>query len=203
MNKIARVINLILAASLAVSLVGCDRLGAGSDNGPPPLAGARMGGAFALMDQDGRAVTDQSYPGSYRLIYFGYTFCPDVCPVDVQVLGQGVADFEKADPARGAKVQPIFITVDPKRDTPTVVKAFVANFHPRMVGLTGTEAQIDVAAKNYAAVFERHAPNEQGAYLVDHSRTAILYDPKGAPIAIIPQDQGPKAVANELARWVR
>jgi protein SCO1/2 len=162
-----------------------------------------MGGAFALVDQDEQPVTDRSFPDKYRLVYFGYTYCPDVCPVDVAAIGSGLTQFERTNRVLGAKVQPLFITVDPKRDTPAVLKAFVANFHPRMVGLTGTEAQISDVARRYAVIFERQKPNETGAYLVDHSRTAVLYDPDGHPIALIPQDQGPKAVAAELARWVK
>jgi protein SCO1/2 len=162
-----------------------------------------MGGAFSLIDQDGRRVTDRDYAGKYRLVYFGFTYCPDVCPTDMQALGRGVALFEKAAPAAAAKLQPIFISVDPARDTPPVVKQFVANFHPRFVGLTGSEAEVAAAAKAYAAVFQKQPANASGAYLVDHSRTATLYGPDGAPIALISQDEGPDAVAQELARWVK
>ena len=109
----------ILAAAFAMTaLSACGSAPAG----PPPLEGAKMGGAFRLTNQDGKIVTDADFAGKYRLVYFGYTFCPDVCPVDVQIMGQGLSAFEKMDPVRGAKVVPIFITVDPVRDTPAVVK---------------------------------------------------------------------------------
>ena len=196
MNKIATTFLL----SVLFILSACQMM---QKDETPPLAGAKMGGAFSLVDQDGRPVTDQSYAGKYRLIYFGYTYCPDVCPVDTAALGKGLSQFEKSDPARGAKVQPIFITVDPVRDTPPILKSFVANFHPRMAGLTGTEVQIAAAAQSYAVVFERGKPNDQGAYLVDHSRTSVLYGPDGQPIALVPQDEGPDGVAGELARWVK
>jgi len=196
MNKIIPA----LSITLLLAFAACQP--AAKDT-PPPLAGATMGGAFALVDQDEQPVTDRSFPDKYRLVYFGYTYCPDVCPVDVAAIGSGLTQFERTNRVLGAKVQPLFITVDPKRDTPAVLKAFVANFHPRMVGLTGTEAQISDIARRYAVIFERQKPNETGAYLVDHSRTAVLYDPDGHPIALIPQDQGPKAVAAELARWVK
>lgn len=162
-----------------------------------------MGGPFRLINQDGKTVTDADFAGKYRLIYFGYTFCPDVCPVDVQMMGRGLTAFEKADPARGAKVVPIFITVDPARDTPPVVKEFVSNFHPRMVGLTGSEKDIDAVAQRYGIAYLRQTPNGQGAYLVDHARMAVLYGPKGEPIAIMPQNATPQAFADELARWVK
>ncbi len=199
MNKI--IFNFCISAALI--LAGCNAPPKQPDPATAPLAGAKMGGAFTLTDQNGKSVSDSQFKGKYRMIYFGYSFCPDVCPVDVQVLSQGLAEFEKMDPVRGAKVQPIFVTIDPVRDTLAVLKSFVANFHPRLVGLTGTQAQIDAVAKSYAVIFEYQNPNATGAYLVDHSRTAVLYGPEGQPLSLLPQDQDAKAVAGELARWVR
>ena len=148
-------------------------------------------------------MTDADYRGRFMLVYFGYTFCPDVCPVDVQIIGQGLSAFEKTDPERGAKVVPIFVSVDPARDTPAVVKEFVSNFHPRMVGLTGSVADIDEMAQRFGVAFMRQKPNAQGAYLVDHARMVVLYGPKGEPIAIMPQNAKPQQFADELARWVK
>ena len=189
------------AAALIFSLTACG--GSAPDAGPPPLKGARMGGAFSLINQDGKTTTDKDFAGKYRLIYFGYTFCPDICPVDAQLMGQALTLFEKEDRARAAKLVPIFISVDPARDTPTVVKQFVSNFHPRMVGLTGSVAQIDEMAQRYGVAFMREKPNAQGAYLVNHARMIVLYGPQGEPIAIMPQGDDPKAIVAELSRWVR
>ncbi len=169
----------------------------------PPLQGAKMGGAFSLINQDGKAVHESDFANAYRLIYFGYTFCPDVCPVDVQKLMQGFAALEKSDPQKARHIQPIFISVDPKRDTPAALKQFVAAFHPRLMGLTGSVQEIDRVAATYGIYFERGKPTASGAYLVNHSTNAVLYGPKGEPLAIIPQDRGPEAVAAELARWVK
>jgi protein SCO1/2 len=187
-----------------LTLAGALLLGACSSqpSSTPPLEGARIGGPFTLTDQDGRKVSDRSLAGKYRLIYFGYTFCPDVCPVDMQVLGQGLRTFETDDPARAARVQPIFITVDPERDTPAVLKQFVGNFHPRFIGLTGTRAEIDAVAKRFTIYSARQGKPGARDYLVDHSRMALLFGPKGEPIAIVPHDQGASAVAAELERWV-
>src|SRR3546814_1174164 len=102
----------------------------------PPLAGATIGGPFSLVDQDGRPVTQDALKGRYALVYFGYTYCPDVCPVDLARLMQGLRAFEAKDAARAARVQPVFITIDPARDTVPVVKQFVNAFHPRLMGLT-------------------------------------------------------------------
>ncbi|PTS84728.1 SCO family protein, partial [Sphingomonas sp. HMWF008] len=147
--------------------------------------------------------TDRDFAGRYRIVYFGYTFCPDVCPTDVQTIGAGLRAFEAQDSARAAKVVPIFVTVDPKRDTPAVLKAFVSAFHPRMVGLTGTPQAIAATAKAYGIYAEAEKPNAEGGYLVAHSRFAYLMDPAGKPVALLPQDKTPKDVAAELDRWVR
>lgn len=196
MNK-----NILISLMIAVTaLAGCNS----SDvKQAPPLAGARMGGPFTLTNQDGKQVSDTDFAGKYRLIYFGYSFCPDVCPVDVQKLMQGYAAFEKADPRAAEKLQPIFITVDPQRDTVPVIKQFVSAFHPKLVGLTGSEAQIAEVAKRYAAVYQKAEGSSKDAYLVDHSRTAVLYAPDNSPVALIPQDGTPKAIADELKRWVQ
>ncbi len=189
----------ILALSLALG--GCG--GASAPTEPPPLAGARIGGPFTLTDEDGKPRQDADFAGSYRIVYFGYTFCPDVCPVDVQAIGAGLKAFEAKDAARGAKVVPIFVTVDPARDTVPVVKQFVANFHPRMVGLTGSEADIAAVAKAYAVPVMKREPGAGGGYLVDHGRAAYLMDPEGKPLALVRADEGAAAVEADLGRWVR
>jgi protein SCO1 len=198
MNESARRSAALLIALLAaLAPIGCSR------PPPPPLQGATMGGPFTLTDQNGRRVSDRDFAGKYRLVYFGYTFCPDVCPVDMQVIGAGLRRFEADEPARAARVQPIFVTVDPARDTPPVLRQFVAAFHPRMIGLTGSEAEIAAVAREYRVFYERGEAGAGGGYMVKHSRMVVLYGPEGQPVAMIPHDQGPDGVAAELARWVR
>jgi protein SCO1 len=196
MNKIKHV---LLLAALGL-VPACGPSGA---DAPPPLAGAKMGGAFSLVNQDGQRVSDQNFKGKYRLVYFGYTFCPDVCPTDVQTLMRGFSLLETQDKAVAAKIQPLFITVDPERDTPVRLKEFVSAFHPRLIGLTGTSAEIATVAKRYAVVYQRESGGAKDNYMVDHSRTTILYGPEGTPLAIIAQDGMPADIANELRRWVR
>lgn len=198
MNK-KHTLSLSFAALLLVA--GCG--GGAADPATAPLAGAKMGGAFNLTDQNGKAVTDQAFKGRYRIVYFGYTFCPDVCPVDMQVISQGLTAFEKADKARAARVVPIFISVDPKRDTPAALKSFASNFHPRLVGLTGSEAEVARVAKEHGIYFERGEANAEGGYLVNHSNFPVLYDPDGKPLEPVPIDKGAQAVVDVLSRWVR
>jgi len=169
----------------------------------PPLEGARIGGAFTLTDQNGQTVTERNFDGKYRIMYFGYTFCPDVCPTDVQAIGAAVKKLEASDPALAAKIVPVFVTVDPTRDTPAVLKQFVSAFHPRMVGLTGTDDQIARIKTEYAVYSSKGDASPGGGYLVNHSRQAYLMDPDGKPLALLPQEQGPDAVVTEIKRWAR
>lgn len=186
------------ALSLGGTLAACQQSAAEA----PPLEGAQIGGAFSLSDKDGKAVTWDSFKGKWRIVYFGYTFCPDACPMDVQAMMRGFAQFEKAEPARAAKVQPIFITIDPERDDREIVGQWTAAFGPRLYGLTGTPAQVKQAADAFAVYYKKGEPTP-GGYLMDHSRIAYLMDPDGKPIAMLPVDKGPQAVAAELAKWVK
>ena len=193
-------LNLILAVAV-VALAGC---GGQPTNEAPPLQGAKMGGAFALTSEAGKPIKDSDFTGQYRLVYFGYTFCPDVCPVDMQRLMQGFRALEAKDKAVADKIQPLFITVDPKRDTPAALTEFTNAFHPRLTGITGTEAQIDDVLSRYGSYAEREKPEGKGGgYLVNHSNNAVLYGPKGEPLAIIAHEGEPAEIAGELARWVK
>jgi protein SCO1/2 len=182
----------------ALMLAGCS---AGSEEAP--LKGAAIGGPFTLTDQNGRAATEKDFAGRYRIMYFGFTHCPDVCPTDLAVIGQALRRFEKQDPARAAKVVPIFVSVDPERDSPAVLKEYVSAFHPRLTGLTGTPAQIADVARRYGAYYGKEDAGQGGGYNVNHSRMAELIGPKGEPIALLPYDKGAEALAAELDRWVR
>ena len=187
---------------LTLALAACS-----SEPVAPPLEGAKIGGPFTLVDKSGKDVRWSDFDGRYRIVYFGFTFCPDACPMDVQAMMAGFREFEKSAPARAAKVQPIFISIDPERDTPDAVGEFAAAFHPRLMGLTGTPEQVAVAAKAFAAYYAR-GEETAGGYLMDHSRAAYLMGPKGEPIALLPVDKAPPrdaaaGVAEVLQQWVR
>jgi protein SCO1/2 len=168
------------------------------------LAGASLGGAFTLIDQNGRTVREADFAGRWRLMYFGYGFCPDVCPTDLALLGRGLKAFEAADPDRAAKVAPIFITIDPARDTPAVLKPFVAAFHPRLVGLTGTPQQIAAVTKAYGVYAKRADTSDPDYYLMDHSAMVYLFGPDGRAIAFLPhQGLSAEAVTQLLVSHVR
>ncbi|AQR74654.1 SCO family protein [Sphingomonas sp. LM7] len=188
-----------LALTLALPLAACG----GGTRSEPPLAGARIGGPFTLTNQDGQTVRDTDFAGKYRIVYFGYTYCPDVCPTDMAKIGQAMKQLDKEAPRAAAKVVPIFITVDPERDTPAAIKQFVANFHPRVVGLTGSPAAIAAVAKSYAVYFKKQPPGPGGGYMVDHLAVAFLMGPNGEPIASLPIDKDGPAIAEQVKHWVQ
>ncbi len=192
--------NKATAALLALALAGCHRAPAAQE---PPLAGAAIGGPFALTDQDGRPFSSRQLAGRFSVIYFGYTYCPDACPTAMQVLAKGLSELATRDPAKAAKVRTIFISVDPARDTPPVLKQFVRAFSPTLVGLTGPPDAIARTAREYA-VFHAKQPPADGAagYLVQHQTTPILFGPDGKPLALVPVDAGAAAVADTLGRWI-
>jgi protein SCO1/2 len=191
--------SLFAACALAL-LSACN--GAPTPADQPPLAGAAIGGPFELTDKDGKTVRWSDFAGHYRIVYFGYTFCPDACPTDVAVAMRGLDLYAKTHGPQADALRPIFITIDPARDTPKVVGQFAAAFSPRLIGLTGTPAQIAQAAKAFAAYYAR-GKDSAGGYLMDHSRIAYLMAPNGDPITMLPLDKGPQAVAEELTKWVR
>jgi protein SCO1/2 len=137
---------------------------------------ALVGGPFSLTDQTGRKVTDKDFLGKYMLIFFGYTYCPDICPTELQVMSAALDNLG----AKADDIQPVFISFDPQRDTPEVLKQYISNFHPRLVGLTGTPEEIAAAAKAYRVYYNR-VENSSGpdAYLMDHSTITYLMDKQG------------------------
>lgn len=201
----------VTSCLLVLSLSACQQAPTQPALKDAPLAGASIGGPFTLTDQDGKKRSDNEFKGKFRIVYFGYTMCPDICTPDMQQLMAGLTQFEKAHPHLADKVQPIFITVDPVRDTPAVLKQFVSAFHPRLIGLTGSEAEIAAAAKAFAVYYQKTEGSAPDLYLMSHSQTPYLMDPDGKPLAILPADtpntepnEGkPELVAAELAKWVR
>lgn len=205
MNKV------LLSLTAALLLSAC---GSGQPQPPlseAPLAGMQLGGDFNLTDQTGKKRTNAEFKGKWRIVYFGYTSCPDVCTPDMQNLMGGLKLFTAQEPALAAKIQPIFITVDPKRDTPAVLSQFVRAFHNDLIGLTGSEAEIAAAAKEYAVIYSVEDGGKGDSYLVSHMQLPYLIDPDGNPIAVLPVNGPgsgagagrPENVANELAKWVR
>ena len=191
----------IFAASLF--LAACAQGDTPSEPSEAPLAGAAIGGEFTLTSETGDPVSWGDFAGKYRTIYFGYAYCPDVCPTDNQRAMAGLKKFEADNPELGAKIQPLFVSVDPERDTPEVLTEFTDAFHPRLIGMTGSKEQLEEVASSFAVFFSRGEESESGGYLVNHTNITYLFGPDGKPLAMLPTDEGPDAVAAELAKWVR
>lgn len=158
---------------------------------------AALGGPFTLEDTKGNAVTEAVLNGHYSLIYFGYTFCPDICPLALQNMTQAL---QIAGPVAD-DVVPVFITIDPERDTKEVIGAYIGHFHPRMVGFTGTPEQIKAALSAYRVYAAKSAGSEgKPDYLMDHTGYIYLTDKQGRYVAHFPKDATPLDIANRLRR---
>ena len=156
-----------------------------------------IGGPFTLLDGDGHAITDRDFRGHYLLIYFGYTFCPDVCPT---TLNEVAAAFDKLG-KKADNLQGLFITVDPQRDTPAVVRDYAAAFSKHIEGLTGTPDQIATVAREYRVYYApQHTATSGNSYTVDHSSILYLMGPDGKFIVPIRADQTGEAMAADIAK---
>ena len=161
---------------------------------------AQVGGAFSLTDQDGKRVTEADFRGRYMLVFFGFTNCPDVCPMTLQ----RIADALDAAPGVKERLTPVLISVDPERDTPAVMKEYVAYFGPEFRGLTGTQAEIDAVVKAYK-VYAKKVPLPDSAlgYTMDHGGLIYLYDPAGAFVTAYDPGMDAEALAARLKENVK
>ena len=168
----------IVACLILALLIGGVALTRAPDNGAVLTTGkALVGGSFKLTDQHGKTVSDTDFRGKYMLVVFGYTFCPDVCPAELQVV---TAALDALGPL-AERIQPVFITIDPERDTVPQLALYAGNFHPRLVLLTGSSAAIADVAKAYRVYYAKAegSANAGRDYLMDHSSIIYLMGPDG------------------------
>jgi len=190
-----RVLYATMGLLLAVLLAGAGGfLWLSGHGGNQPIS---IGGPFVLEDGGGKPITDRDFRGKYMLVYFGYTFCPDVCPTTLTAVADAI---DKLGPA-SSRIRLLFITVDPRRDTPEVVKLYAAAFGPNIEGLTGTPEQIAQVAKEYRVYYAEHrtgpGPDE---YSMDHSSVLYLMGPDGAFVAPVRADQSGDEIAASLKK---
>jgi len=160
---------------------------------------ALIGGPFELVGKGGKTVTDKDFRGRYMLVFFGFTRCPDICPAELQVMSTALDEL--GDDAN--KVVPIFITLDPERDTPDSVTAYVENFGPNFVGLSGSPEAIAKAAKAYRVTYQKFQDESMGDnYSIDHSALAYLMGPDGEFVTHIPYGTPPDKMAETLRRYL-
>lgn len=173
---------------------GIKLLGLGSD-ALGITGGVTVGGPFKLIDSTGRVVSDSGFRGKWMLVYFGYSFCPDVCPTELQVIASAL-DGLGPD---AAKIAPIFITIDPERDTPEVIGGYVKLFDDRLIGLTGSVAEIAAVARAYRVYYAKAERKDSTQYLMDHSSFIYLMGPDGKLRALY----RPGSTAQELTAALR
>lgn len=158
-----------------------------------------VGGPFALVDHDGREVTDATYRGEYLLVFFGFANCPDVCPM---ALDRFARVMELLGPD-GERVRPLLVSVDPERDTPAILKGYVTSFHPRTVGLTGSAEQVKAAAARYRVYFAKAETGGAADYSVDHSAFEYLMGPDGRNLYIFTAAAEPERIAELIRGAIR
>jgi protein SCO1/2 len=161
------------------------------------VAGGDIGGPFTLVDAGGRTVTDRDVVTEPSILYFGFATCPDVCPLDLARNAQAVDILEE----QGIAATPVFVTIDPERDTPEVVGSYAEAFHPRMVGLTGSPEQVDAAARAYRVYYGKQGDDPE-TYLMDHSSFSYLVLPEVGFVDFVNRDEPPEAVAERMACFV-
>lgn len=153
--------------------------------------GLTLGGPFTLTDHTGREVTERDFAGRFLLVYFGFTYCPDVCPTELGTMAAAI----DAMGAAGERVTPVLVTIDPERDTPAQLADYVSRFHPRMLGLTGTPQQVAQVARAYRVYYARARPRDAGDYLMDHSSFTYLVGPDGRVRQLFRPEMPPEAMA--------
>jgi protein SCO1/2 len=177
------------AAFLAMELHNNGKGAAGT------VLGSAIGGSFTLIDQNGKTVTNTALEGKWLLVYFGYTHCPDACPTTLNNIALALRDLGK----KSDEVRPVFITIDPERDTPRVMKDYVTAFDAPILALTGTAAEIAQAAKNYRVYYAKH-PEAGGDYSMDHTSVVYVMDPKGRFTASFTGEDPPAQIAERLKK---
>ncbi len=198
-----RAIALATAGALVVAIAGV-ALWLGLSERPVELSpsmvnvqGADIGGPFELTEQTGQRITSDALIDGPTLIYFGYTFCPDVCPVDTQIMAQAVDILD----GQGIDVTPVFITVDPERDTPQALADYAAAVHPKMIALTGTPDEIKKAADAYKVFYQKvEMPDSAVGYLMNHTSYFYLMVPGKGLVALFRRDVTPESLAADIAR---
>lgn len=207
MTRLYAIAAAVVAAVFLGGLWALTMTGGGSDDKFAQCRGAavaggsgQIGGPFTLKNEDGQTVTDKDVIDMPTLIYFGYAFCPDVCPLDTARNAEAVEILEE----RGIMVKPVFISVDPERDTPELLADFTDNLHSRMEGLTGTPEQVKAASQAYRTYYKKQEPEEgdEDYYLIDHSTFSYLTFPEEGFVEFFKRDLPPEELADRVQCFV-
>ena len=200
-----RIVAYTSAIAIAALLAGTAYYAFGSGGGDDlakcsqsAVGGTTIGGAFELVSEDGVTVTDADVLTKPTILYFGYTFCPDVCPLDTM----RNADAQRLLDDKGYDVQTAFISIDPERDTPEVLKEFTSLFHDNMIGLTGTPEQVKVASRAYKTYYQKQVDGDPEYYLMDHSAQTYFMMPELGFVDFFKRDDTPEKIAETVACFI-
>ncbi len=205
-------LRILLITALGLALVG---IGLGTwfslqPKGPAQITSsetrtsgtALIGGPFTLTDHQGQRRSEADFQGRYMLIFFGYTYCPDICPTSLSTITQGLDILAETSEAKAAAVTPVFVSVDPARDTTEALAQYVDHFHPSMVGMTGSEQEVAAAAKAYRVFYKKVEQADASDYLMDHSSIIYLMAPDGSYLTHFTHSSTGEDIAEGLAEKV-
>ena len=192
-----------LALLAVAGLAGCDKLGLPGSTAATfkgvDITGADYGRQLALPDADGKPRTLADWKGKVNVVFFGYTQCPDVCPTTMAELAQ----IKRALGADGERVQGVFVSIDPERDTPTVLKAYLANFDPAFVALRGSADQTKAAAREFKVFFAKVPGKTEGSYTMDHTAGSYVFDPQGRLRLFVRYGTPADALASDIRQLLK
>ena len=195
-----RILFTVIAAVVFILAFTLGRIYLSEQHGSQTAGAAAIGGPFTLVDHHGNTVTDKDYRGKYMMVYFGYTYCPDVCPTTLSTIS---AALDMLPPEQAKKVVVLFISVDPHRDTPKVLADYVPNFSDQIVGLTGTPEQIKAAARAYKAFYAKAEVQGPDDYLMDHSAFVYLMGPDGKYMSLFRHGVQADDMAKQLKQAIK
>ena len=206
-NPFVRVIAIVaLSLSLAAGIFlwwQTQKQGPGTTAKVSSSGTALIGGPFQLTDQNGDARSEGDLLGSYSLIYFGYTYCPDICPATLSLMTQAIDRLEESSKEKADRIRPVFFTVDPERDTVDSLREYAAHFHPRLMALTGSVDKVREAAKVYRIFYKKVDDDGSSEYLMDHTSLIYLMAPDGAYLTHFPHVSDAAAIAEKLSEYVK
>ena len=186
----------LLLAALLAALAGCERASEAPAFQGVDITGADYARTLSLPDADGRLRTLGDFKGKVTVVFFGYTQCPDVCPTTMAEL----AEVKRSLGAQGERVQGVFVTIDPERDTPALLKAYLRNFDPGFVALRGSPEQTQAAAREFKVFYAKVPGKAEGSYSMDHTAGSYVFDAQGRVRLFERYGAGPKALAGDLQR---
>jgi protein SCO1/2 len=197
-NLILFILGLCLGAALAGAAIMMETRAPAPKERVPLMNAAKIGGAFTLVDQDGKTRTEKDFNQVYKLVYFGFSYCPAICPTELQKISEALASLPEDI---SGKIQPIFITIDPERDTPAVLKDYVSLFDKRLIGLTGSVDQIEAVKKEYK-VYASKVPQDD-TYTMDHSSFIYFMTPDDKPVYLFRISDTAETMADTLTEYFK